>query len=276
MIWIVSLQRLAVGLFSALLLAGCVSDAGAPKPPALWTHLQGEGSPAVVFISGNGADSTVWAALEPEIRKQGVRTVVYDRAGLGQSPLAPGAYSIDDEADALRAALQANGVDENVILAAHSYGGLIAALVAEDNPAVDGLILIDALLPGDLSDEVVANVLAEYTPQFAALEAAAPDLAKAIIPIVKAYPATAERMKTVAVSPELPVIDILAETTWVSAPEDVAHIRSTHAAFAAASPARKTVYAEASSHNVMKDRPDIVLDAAAEMIGVVRAAGGGD
>ena len=148
MIRSVSLQRLTIWLLGAFLLAGCASYGAAPKAPPLWASVQGDGPPTVVFISGNGADSTIWAALEPQIRAQGARTVVYDRAGLVRSPLAPGPYSIDSEADALLETLHANGVDRNIILAALSYGGLIGALIAEGNSAVEGIVLIDALLPG--------------------------------------------------------------------------------------------------------------------------------
>jgi pimeloyl-ACP methyl ester carboxylesterase len=73
---------------------------------ALWMRSQGQGSPTIVFESGGGEDSSEWSSIEPIIRGRGkVRTVVYDRAGLGNSDVNPRPYRIQDEATALRRAL---------------------------------------------------------------------------------------------------------------------------------------------------------------------------
>ena len=56
----------------------------------------------MVFEAGGGEDSSVWAELGPAVRaRNGVRTMVYDRAGLGRSRPNTPPYRIDDEADAL-------------------------------------------------------------------------------------------------------------------------------------------------------------------------------
>ena len=100
-------------LFGLLLSAPTAGAASVSCEPArvdvggykLWMQVAGVGGPTVVFESGGGDDSSVWAKIEPEIRQDGVRTVLYDRAGLGQSDLEPGPYSIDHEAKALERAL---------------------------------------------------------------------------------------------------------------------------------------------------------------------------
>jgi pimeloyl-ACP methyl ester carboxylesterase len=52
----------------------------------LWMRSQGEGAPTIVFESGGGDDSSVWSNIEPLIRERAeVRTIVYDRAGLGKN-----------------------------------------------------------------------------------------------------------------------------------------------------------------------------------------------
>jgi len=66
---------------------------------ALWMQSRGHGTPTVVFESGGGEDSSEWSNIEPVIRERAkVRTVVYDRAGLGKSDPNPQPYRIEDEA----------------------------------------------------------------------------------------------------------------------------------------------------------------------------------
>jgi pimeloyl-ACP methyl ester carboxylesterase len=126
----------------------------------------------VVFEAGGGEDSSVWREVEPAVRERyGVRTMVYDRAGLGRSPRSPAPYRIDGEADALRRELDRHGIGAPVVLVAHSYGGFVTTIVAGTDP------------------------------------------------------------------------------------------RLGHRDFVAASPHRRAVFAYGSGHHVMRDRPDIVLDA---------------
>ena len=238
----------------------------------LSVQLEGEGTPTVVFESGGGEDASVWSSIAPEAqRRSHVRTVVYDRAGLGKSDPAPLPYSIDDEATSLKTALDRADVRGDIVLVAHSYGGFVATLVAASDPRVVGLVLIDANLPGSLDDVAVARLLARYRPQYDELRQARPDLARVMIPLMEAYPATVERMRPVSLPATLPIIDIVAEHSWGDTPEENESLRRAHAVFVAESAAREAVLANDSGHNVMRDRPDIVLGAITSMITRVRA-----
>lgn len=240
---------------------------------SLAVHLAGRGSPTVVFESGGGNDGSVWASIAPEVRRRSrVRTMVYDRAGLGKSDPAPLPYSVDDDADALRRALDRAGVRGDVVLVAHSYGGYIVSLVADTDPRIAGLVLVDASIPGDLDDATVERILATYRPQYDTLRQAAPDLARRMIPMMEAYPATVERMRQISLPTSLPVIDIVAEDTWGDTPEEQEATRRAHAAFVAESSAREAVLARGSGHHVMRDRPGVVLDAITRMVERVRSA----
>jgi pimeloyl-ACP methyl ester carboxylesterase len=232
----------------------------------LWMQVVGAGEPTVVFESGGGDDSSVWAKIEPDIRRAGVRTVVYDRAGLGQSDPKPGPYSVDHEAKALERALDRCGVRGPIVLVAHSYGGFVSTLAAAEDPRVAGVVFVDANLPDYFDDAEVARILAQYTPQFAGLEHANPKLAAVMIPVIRAYPETAKRLRAVVFPPALPVIDIVAEHSWSNSPEEAAAMRRVHAAFVAASPARAAVFAEGSSHYVMRDRPALVIEAIKRLV----------
>ena len=203
----------------------------------LWASIRGAGSPTVVFEAGGGEDSSVWSELEPEVRdRYAVRTMVYDRAGLGRSPPSPPPYRIDREADALRLELDRHGVTAPVVLVAHSYGGFVATIVAATDPRIAGVVLVDANLAGFFDDAQIERLLATYRPQFPALEEAAPELASVMIPVIEAYPATVARLGQVEIPAATPIIDIVAERTWVETPEEIEAIRRAHRDFVAASP----------------------------------------
>ena len=243
--------------------------------PKLWTAVAGAGSPTVVFEAGGGDDSSVWAAIEPAVREaNGVSTFLYDRAGLGRSDPPPaGEYRIDDEAAALRRALDARSVSGPVVLVAHSYGGFVATLVAATDPRVAGAILVDANLAAFFDEAEVERLLALYTPQFPALEEQAPELARVMIPLMRAYPETARRLRSVDYPASLPTIDVVAEHSWGATQAQNEAMRRAHAEFVAAAPdTREAVLAEGSGHYVMRDRPDVVLAAIARMVERVRKA----
>jgi pimeloyl-ACP methyl ester carboxylesterase len=238
----------------------------------LWSEVRGDGSPTVVFEAGGGEDSSVWANLEPEVRsRESVRTLVYDRAGLGRSAPTESPYRIDDEAEALRRELNRHGIVAPVVLVAHSYGGFVATLVAATDERIAGVVLVDANLASFMDDAQLEKLLATYRPRYAALEEQAPELARVLLPLMEAYAATARRLRGVEIPHQTPVVDIVAERTWVDTPEEVEAFRLAHADFVAASPEREAVFADGSGHHVMHDRPDVVLDAVSRIVAKVRA-----
>lgn len=260
------------------ILAFAALGAAAPKGrlvPAhhrrLWVDLEGRGEPTVVFEAGGGNDSSVWEQIAPRIRAAGFRTFAYDRAGLGRSPVYAGPYRIEDEALALRAALTASGVRGPVLIVAHSYGGAIALLAAEKDPRVGGLVLLDALVPGTMPPGEVEAILAKYRPQYAELREKAPELAKAMIPLMEACPASARSLDAVQIPAGLPITDIVAEHTAIQSPQTEAIWSRAHAAFAAADPSRKAILATGSSHKVAQDKPDLVVDSILQMAASIKA-----
>jgi pimeloyl-ACP methyl ester carboxylesterase len=87
-----------------------------------------------------------------------------------------------------------------------------------------------------------------------------------MIPLVRAYPETVRRVRAATFPPALPTIDIVAEHSWGETDDENAAMQRAHAAFVAASPAREAVLATGSGHHVMRDRPDVVLDAIARIV----------
>jgi pimeloyl-ACP methyl ester carboxylesterase len=238
----------------------------------LWTQLLGDGTPTVVFESGGGDDSSVWSSVEPEVRRRkSVSTMVYDRAGLGRSEPKPGPYRINDEVAALRTALSARGVRSPVLFVTHSYGGFVSLLAAARDPRVAGLVLVDANLPGFFAPDQVGRLLERFRPVAPEMERQAPSIARVMVPLMEALPATAQQLRAAKLPSSLPIIDIVPEQSWIDEPEELAALRREHASFVAASPEREAVFAAGSSHYVMRDRPDLVVDATARLIDRVRA-----
>ena len=234
---------------------------------ALWIRSQGKGNPTVVFESGGGEDSSEWSNIEPVIQERAnIRTVVYDRTGLGKSDPNPQPYRIGDEVTALRRALHQCDIDGAIIIVAHSYGGFISEILASQDKRVKGLVLVDANIPSFFDDKEATAISARYTPLAEDLIKDNPGLGRNLLRQDQAYPATARYMRRVHVPLNLPIIDITAEHTWVDGPDELAAMRRAHSKFVAASPNRVSVFAEGSGHYISKDKPAIVIDSVIRLI----------
>lgn len=265
---------------SALVLAAStVLPCGAQSIPVggslLWVDQRGSGTVTVLLEAGNGADSTVWDGLEPQIRALGVRTFRYDRQGYRNSAPRPGrSYRVEMDLAAVRTALDYCQVSGPVIEVAHSYGGALALLGAARDRRIAGIVLVDAMAPGVENQASVAETLAELRPQYAAVRKQVPQLAETLIPVVEAIPRTIARLNATDVGSRLPIIDIVADGGKKDRADAVARWRAGHRAFVAAAPESRTyVDAGSSGHQVMQDRPDLVLAAIRTMLARIEAGG---
>lgn len=241
--------------------------------PELAMHTAGSGPVSIIFIHGNGnASSANWNGIVERLRREEVTTITYDRAGHGDSEFFTQPYSFDDEVRSLLAIVEDASDDGPVILVAHSFGGSIAATAAARNEDIDGVILVDAMTPGAFTTAMAQSELNRYRPQFDGLRAQAPKLAKAIIPRLEAFPLIAQEMDSLSYPEELPTVVIRAATSTYEDPHSVAQERAGLENFVAQSPWRHMMVAEGSSHQVMRDRPDVVIAAVEYMLDIVDAA----
>jgi pimeloyl-ACP methyl ester carboxylesterase len=153
---------------TALLLAGLAGGAGAqaaltardrqryPPPGRLVptcrhpTHIlvrDGGPGPTVLLEAGMGSFSSNWHWVQEELAGV-LRTISYDRPGLGWSPPRNTRHDAVTIARHLRAVLDQAGIEPPYVVAGHSFGGLPARAFADLYPTdTVGLVLVDASHP---------------------------------------------------------------------------------------------------------------------------------
>lgn len=104
--------------------------------------------PLIVCEHGAFGCATDWAVVQEKLAQKGLRSLSYDRAGLGHSDPGPAprdGRSINDDLEALLAAVGEHGP---ILLCGHSMGGLMVRLFAlERGRDLVGVVLVDAVTP---------------------------------------------------------------------------------------------------------------------------------
>jgi len=237
----------------------------------IWVDQQGTGDVTVVFEPGFGNDSSVWSEIASKIRAAGVRTFVYDRAGMGKSTIDTSTpYSLSNDVHILRTALERCGIHAPVVLVGHSYGGAISLMAASEDTDIRGMVLVDAVVPNVWLPSVVERNLAAMRAQYAEIREQAPAMAKVAIPFAEAMLETAKTINTLRMADSLPVIDIVAEK-GMNDPDSARIWRAAHQQFTAGAAHRELVMAMGSSHKVMLDQPELVMNSILKMIETVKA-----
>jgi pimeloyl-ACP methyl ester carboxylesterase len=110
----------------------------------------GTGAPTVILIAGRNDTALSWGPVLAALGGQ-ARAVAYDRAGLGDSD--PDRHLLSTERAVADLSRLINVVSAGpCLVAGHSYGGLLALLLATAHPdQLTGLVLVDPALP-DLLD----------------------------------------------------------------------------------------------------------------------------
>jgi pimeloyl-ACP methyl ester carboxylesterase len=155
MLWLVALLGISIAVvgFGAIYQAFATNrDRRRFLPPGkvievngnrLHYHVMGEGHPAVIVDSGQGATHLDWQLVQPEVAKF-TRIVTYDRAGYGWSDLSAEPRTAERIINDLRQLLQTAGIAPPYILVGMSLSGLFVRLFAYQYPKeVAGMILVD-------------------------------------------------------------------------------------------------------------------------------------
>jgi pimeloyl-ACP methyl ester carboxylesterase len=120
--------------------------------------------PLVVLEAGSFGFSADWAAVQAGLAAEGLRSLAYDRAGLGWSD--PGPAPRDSQAIVadLEALLAALGEAGPLILCGHSMAGLHARLFAGRNGArLRALVLVDVVTPEANDHPLAVQLVGHFT-----------------------------------------------------------------------------------------------------------------
>lgn len=109
---------------------------------------RGQDGPTVVCEAGAFGFSADWSVVQEKLAARGLRSLSYDRAGLGYSDPAPGARNARAIVEDLGALLTHAGESGPLVLVGHSMAGLFVRLFALTHPQrVVGVVLVDAVTP---------------------------------------------------------------------------------------------------------------------------------
>lgn len=139
----------------------------------------GEGSPAVIFVSGASGTGDGWQSIQNRIKTL-TRACWYDRAGLGWSDPGPMPLTAQASAEDLHELLRRINVPPPYILVGHSFGGAIVRVYTGLYPGdVAGVVLVDSMQEGQMrySPSKIFGVLANYPQRIQ-------PLACALVPVV--------------------------------------------------------------------------------------------
>ena len=241
--------------------------------------IQGEGL-AILLESGGAMDSTEWNALAPRLAQEtGATVVAYDRAGFGKSDLPETKCDLREDTAALWRGLRTLGLDRNLILVGHSYGGFLIRFEAAEHPdAVKGMIFVDPF-----TVEFVDMFGIEYCnnhPMMGKLpfDTSRPEtlnkVQRALVRMVGAPGSNlAEKIAVMrqAVVPEgIPVQVITSGIAFLPKPEEQKAWRESHEQFTASIRGAILVVAEKSGHGIPFSQPDLLVSVVSEVIRLAR------
>jgi pimeloyl-ACP methyl ester carboxylesterase len=119
--------------------------------------------PLVVLEAGAFGFSADWAAVQEKLSRRGLRSLAYDRAGLGFSP--PGPKPRDGQAivQDLERLLVHLGEPGPFVLCGHSMAGLHVRLFAARNAGrIAGVVLVDATTPEAMDSKVISGFVQNF------------------------------------------------------------------------------------------------------------------
>ena len=103
----------------------------------------GQGRPTIILEAGLGSPSDAWEWVRNDLSATN-KVCSYDRAGVGFSSMRHGPADAGAAADNLASLLKAIGETEPVVIAGHSYGGLIGRVFAQRYPrSIAALVLVE-------------------------------------------------------------------------------------------------------------------------------------
>ena len=230
--------------------------------------------PILVLDAWGGGDASEWKKLIPQLSTQtGSEIIAYDRAGFGASDEVSGPFDMQSAVKDLTTGLMALGATKDLILVPHSFGGEIATYLAVEHPDwIYGAALVDTNVPNFYTDDEARRQHSEATPLIAAMikKQGLTKRTRSIAAMINSQVETSRAFHELRWPPGIPCIVILSQGTPFTSAIEVELWRQAHIDFAATEPNRSLVIARNSSHDVVRDRPDVILDGVAKMVSMFR------
>ena len=231
------------------------------------------GSLTIVLEAGGGMHSTEWSKLAPELaRKTGATVVSYDRAGFGKSDLPETPHDMREEVDWLWQGLKKLGLNKNLILVGHSFGGWMVRLCASEHPdGVRGIVFVDPF-----TNEFVDLLGVEYLdnhPMSGKLpfDASQPDkltkIQRALVRMVgDGLGSKIEIMHNTSIPPDIPVMVITSGRQFLPKTEEQEAWRLAHEQMTASIKGATLIVAEESDHMVPWRQPELIIETVMKVI----------
>lgn len=245
----------------------------------------------ILLESGGGDDLTVWAKIAPAVAaKTGATVICYDRPGFGKSGLPDEPHSIKKESEWLWKCLKHLGLNKNLILAGHSFGGWMIRMTASLHPEeIKGILFIDpfsneivellsaekidALQKGGYYKELGVKTDEEYA-NLISDQNRVKSLSRAQRSFIRFWGKTGtlekyNEMKNTVIPGNIPVKVITSGKQWL--PDDIMKAwRASHERLAASVPNSELVIAKESQHYIIFNEPDLVINKLAEIAEIVK------
>ena len=231
------------------------------------------GNITILFESGGGMDSTEWSKLAPEIAsKTGATIVTYDRPGFGKSDLPEIPYDMRTETKWLLDGLKKLGLEKNLILVGHSYGGWLIRLIASMYPQnISGMVFVDPF-----SNEFVDILGVKYLDNHPMVgkhpfDTSHPEkltkIQRALIRMVSdGLQRKTEIMRKTTIPEEIPVRLITCGKSFLPKPEEQMAWRRAHEQIVSKIKGAKLIVAEQSGHMIPFEQPGIIIETIIEVI----------
>jgi len=214
-------------------------------------------NPPILFESGGGLDASQWDSIARAVHHRLRATVItYDRAGFGQSSFDTAGYTILQEIKSLEAALQKLGYDDTrLLLVGHSLGGFYNRVYAARHPRqVKGLVLLDPRIPSYADRRFARNYFrrlnrSDFEAEYLSLYY-----------LLARMERTSHYVGQVPLPATIPVLDIMAEHGPFEEATENERFKADQRSLVKAQPNRSLLVARGSSHNIPKDKPELVID----------------
>lgn len=122
-----------------------------------------DASPTIVLEHGAFGCAADWAEVQRRLAAKGLKSLAYDRAGLGLSDPGPPPRDGSALAHDLERLLAAADETGPFVVVGHSMGGLMVRIFAHRNPgAVLGVVLVDAVTPQVWDLRMAPSILGVY------------------------------------------------------------------------------------------------------------------